>query len=180
MRVWECRSRYGFILSVLLGFRDSLLLPDILHPSMALELEREIFDDKSANYRGAARISLANLDLEFPDRKRTLDDTNVDRLVRNFELEGCLRLEPEHYVPALIDDEILSAALRESGLEQAALLSFSEPPELLLPDGLKLRALEGQHRLLAGSRFLLPGERDWVVQLYSAGSWSAMPLWMGD
>jgi len=137
---------------------------------MALELEREIFNNKSANYRGAARIHLTNLDLEFPDRKRTLDEKNVNRLVRNFEFEGCLRLEAEHYVPALIDDETLIAALRESGLEQAALLKFSEPPELPLPDGLKLKVLEGQHRLMAGSRFLLPGERDWVVDLYSAGS----------
>jgi hypothetical protein len=145
------------------------LTHSIARPSIALELERQIFNDKAANYRGAARIKLANLDLEFPDRKRIEDQKNVDRLVRNYRFEGCLRLEPDHYVPALIEDDILSNTLQASGLESAALLRFSEPPLLLLPDGLKLKGLEGQHRLLAGSKFLLPGEKDWGVELYSAG-----------
>ena len=99
------------------GLHDSLLLFFIVLPIITLELEREIFNNKSANYRGAVRISLANLNLEFPDRKRIFHEKNVNRLVRNFKLKGYFRFEPEYYIFRLIDDEILIAILRESGFK---------------------------------------------------------------
>lgn len=39
---------------------------------------------------------------EYLDNPRQLDVANVARLVKIYELEGCLRLKPTHYIPALV------------------------------------------------------------------------------
>jgi hypothetical protein len=64
--------------------------------------EKKLLTDRSANFRGTACVKLEFLSFEF-EELRDEDSKNVKRLKRDFETGGCWRLEPYHYVPALID-----------------------------------------------------------------------------
>jgi hypothetical protein len=139
--------------------------------TMDSELERDLslFNEKHSYFRGDVKIPLSFL--KFEDQKvegaRTLDRENVLRLINIFETEGCYRLEPEHYISALISQETLDKGLRKSNLTQAGLLDYqSEPPELLLDDDSTVVCLYGQHRIEAGKAYLALREKWWVVRLY--------------
>ena len=77
-----------------------------------------LFLQKQYHYRGRAKISLHHL--EFEDENvaggRTVDPKNIARLVEVFESEGCLRLEAEHHIPALIGETLLGGLLRDSSV----------------------------------------------------------------
>jgi hypothetical protein len=67
-----------------------------------------LFLQKQYHYRGRAKISLHHL--KFEDENvaggRTVDPKNIARLVEVFESEGCLRLEAENHIPALIGETL--------------------------------------------------------------------------
>ena len=130
-----------------------------------------LFLQKQYHYRGCAKISLHNL--KFEDENvaggRTVDPKNIARLIEVFESEGCLRLEAENHIPALIGETPLGDCLRNSSVSQAALLDFrQDPPFLHLADGQCLVALHGKHRIKAAENFLEPFDRWWVVDLYNS------------
>ena len=138
-----------------------------------------LFLQKQYHYRGRAKISLHNL--KFEDEHvacgRTVDPKNIARLVGVFESEGCLRLEAENHIPALIGQTLLGDCLRNSFVSQAALLDFrQDPPFLNLADGQCLVALHGKHRIKAAERFLEPFDRWWLVDLYDSGESPAVAL----
>ncbi|OAT10589.1 hypothetical protein BDBG_06409 [Blastomyces gilchristii SLH14081] len=79
----------------------------------------------------------------------------MERPVRIYEKQDCLREEPIHFIPALIPRETLNRTLILSRREpQELFLVGEEPPDLELPEGPKLRVLTGRHRLLASQQFL--------------------------
>jgi hypothetical protein len=130
-----------------------------------------LFLQKQYHYRGRAKISLHHL--EFEDENVaggcTVDPKNIARLVKVFESEGCLRLEAENHIPALIGETLLGGLLRDSSVTQAALLDFrQEPPYLHLAEGQQLVALHGKHRIKAAEKFLDPFDRWWVVDFYNS------------
>ena len=130
-------------------------------------------EKKFSSFRGSARIHLKHLHFEEPSDKSMslhLDPKNVARIIKIFELEGCLRMEEEHRIPAIIEDGLLQEALRLSSLTNTALVSARVPPELQLPQSIKLNCLHGRHRIAAAQEFLLPGNKWWTVDLYSGGS----------
>jgi hypothetical protein len=133
--------------------------------------ESTSFHEKKSHFRGSALIDLKHLVFESDQvpGTRALDHKNVARLVQIFELEGCHRLEPEHHVPAIISEKILSDALQRSQVSQAALLKHDQPPRLRFDDTVRLTCLHGKHRLAAADEFLLPGDKLWVVDLYKEG-----------
>ncbi|GBF63945.1 hypothetical protein TMEN_6613 [Trichophyton mentagrophytes] len=129
--------------------------------------DREYFRHKATFYRGTVKVDLRHLKFEDPKRDgvRTISQKNVERLIEVFRLEGCMRLEPEHHVPALIPQEILEDSLRNSGLEQEEIMEYAIPKHLHLAESVRLTVLHGQHRLLAAKQFLW--DKWWVVDLYS-------------
>lgn len=142
--------------------------------SGTLEEQTKRLEEKHSSFRGSARIQLKHLQFEEKIEQRRsgddfhLDTKNVDRLTHIFEIEGCLRLDVDNYVPAIIGEETLQDSIRTSGLKDGSeLLDRRVPPKLRLPPALKLQCLHGRHRIAAANEFLLPGDKWWVVDLYS-------------
>ncbi len=137
-----------------------------------MEDEIRRLENKSSSFRGSAKIHLKHLLFEEPkdvSLSLHLDPKNVARLIKIFELEGCLRLEEEHRVPAIINDAILQEAISSSSLTNAELLTTGVPPELQLPQSTRLNCLHGRHRIAAAQQILLPGNKWWTVDLYTEG-----------
>ncbi|KAI9853592.1 MAG: hypothetical protein M1824_001085 [Vezdaea acicularis] len=134
---------------------------------------------KSENFRGAARIRFANLDFWNTERSdgppgrlhRSLSPAIVSRLRRVFELEGCLRLDSENYISAILDQVSLDAILSASHISAQDLLLPRDngiPPLLDVPLSCKIQCLSGQHRIAAAKEILGENEEEswWTVSLY--------------
>lgn len=138
-----------------------------------MEDEIRRLENKSSGFRGSARIHLKHLQFKEPkdlSLSLHLDPKNVARLVKIFELEGCLRIEEEHRIPATINETVLQMVLSSSSLTNAELLTTGVPPELQLPQYTRLNCLHGRHRIAAAQQILLPGNKWWTVDLYTEGS----------
>ena len=137
-----------------------------------METEEQIrrFQEKPLYFRGSAKIHLKNLQFEIEDIPggRTLDPKNVARLIRIFNLEGCLRLDMEHHIPAIINEDVLRRGIARSDIRRSEMFKCQSPPFLNLNTS-ALRCLHGRHRITAAKEFLLPGDKWWTVDLYSEG-----------
>lgn len=131
---------------------------------------RRIKTEKHRRRLGTARIKLDLLD--FPN-SRGLDQDNLDRLKRLFRGErGCKPEEPEHRIPAVVDEERFREALHLSGVSSEVLLSGGpEFPRLDFPAGFRLECLRGHHRARAAQEVFRSGDKCWVVELFAAGAW---------
>ena len=121
------------------------------------------------NYKGTARVQLASL--AFRDRVSQIDSKNVDRLKRAFSLEGCLRLEPEHHIPAVVNDDTFQAVIDNAKVnpEQLKGAWATRLVELSFPDSSPLECLHGQHRVAAAEQYLCASDRWWVVDFFGTG-----------
>jgi len=140
-------------------------------------VEIAILTEKHKAFRGSAKIRISELSPEviLTNPPRQLDLKNVARLRRIYEIEGCQRLEPEHHVPVLVDEEALGKALKKDGVPGASLKGLREPP--LLEFGTKITYLHGRHRLEAGVGFLGVDDRWWVADIYLEGELLACMQW---
>ena len=126
------------------------------------DIEKQYLLEKNKAFCGAFRIPLCKLRHEEPDiNPRQLDVKNVKRLQKIFELEGCLRLEPDNYIPALISRSILPDLPKLVG--GPADLAV-EPP--MFDPSVSLRCLHGRHRIEAARQHLALTGKWWVVNLY--------------
>jgi hypothetical protein len=131
-------------------------------------LELKIANDKLAKFKGTARVSITHLD--FPHPTRQIDEKIIRQLVRDFEGEGCIREEPSHRIPAVIDDSVLEEALEKIPLTAEAFKAkVDNPPFLNLRNGVKLECLHGQHRVLAAKEHLGASQWWWIVDIYGTG-----------
>lgn len=135
---------------------------------MDSERESQRFAERQSNFRGSAKVPLGFLSFEETPISGHLDPKNIAGLVQIFELEGCIRLDLENHIPAVISDDLLNQSLYYSQVT-GNLLSHRTPPMLELPPNYILRCLHGKHRIAAAKTFLLPGNRWWTVDLYSDG-----------
>lgn len=118
-----------------------------------IALEQKITSDKLAKFKGTARVSITHLD--FPHPARQIDEKIITQLVRDFEGEGCIREEPCHRIPAVMDDLVLEEALGQIPLTTEEFKAkVDNPPVLKLRNGAKLECLHGQHRILAAKEHL--------------------------
>ncbi|KAI9770970.1 MAG: hypothetical protein M1840_002674 [Geoglossum simile] len=100
---------------------------------------------------------------------RGLSRENVEILKHTFKTEGCLRLEPKHHIPAIIDQQTLDLAINSSpavSLDTLLDNPKKEPPELNIPPGYSLECIHGRHRVQAGNETLAPRDKWWTVDLY--------------
>ena len=129
--------------------------------SMA-DREKEYLSEKSKAFCGAFRIALCKLDQEDVEADpRQLDSKNVQRLVKIFALEGCLRLDPDNYVAALIPQSLLSR-IHQVGTVPASgdvVPPIFDPPE-------PLRCIHGKHRIEAAKQHFALEGKWWVVNVY--------------
>jgi hypothetical protein len=130
------------------------------------------FQRRQRYYRGRAQIRFEHLDYEDENVPggTSADPKRVERLIDKFKHEGCLRLEQENWVPALVDEQALLECLEGFAIPQAHILDFRKmPPKLELPDGAKVVLLHGKHRVEAAKHVLEPRDHWWVIELYSNG-----------
>lgn len=141
--------------------------------SQAESIDRKIAEDRSANYRGTVRVRFEFLEFDV-ESARELDKKNVERLVGVYETARCLRLKPEHHIPAVISQQNLNLAIKHTGTSLEKLLIYPQklPPELKFPPGHRLICLHGQHRVEAAKQWgkLSPKEKWWAVDLYLDGT----------
>ena len=131
-------------------------------------IEQRILNDKLAKFKGAARVMIEHL--EFPHPIRQIDKKTIRQLVRDFDGEGCIREEPSHRIPVIMDNSILRAALEKISLTAETFrASADHPPILELGGDVKVECLHGQHRVLAAKEHLPASQRWWVVEVYGTG-----------
>ncbi|OJD23472.1 hypothetical protein ACJ73_05169 [Blastomyces percursus] len=128
--------------------------------------ETRLATERRLKFQGPAKV---NLDQIFFDHRssRQLDHTNVDRLCRVFQKEGCQNLTLAHHVPAAVSRQHLAAALQKANRSAHGLLTNPGPeiPHLQFPPG-RLRGLHGRYRIAAGLEVLSPSHRCWAVDIY--------------
>ncbi len=125
----------------------------------------QIFREKSRTFCGSVKIPLDKIcHEELPNNPRQFNEKNVTTLLDFFRWEGCLRLDPEHYVPALISRSAVPRDLHPGG--ELPRLNPEHP----------VVCLHGRHRLEAARKFFTGDEnRWWVVDLYSRGGRVDLP-----
>ena len=107
----------------------------------------QIFREKSRTFCGSVKIPLDKICYEeLPNNPRQFNEKNITILLGFFRSDGCLRLDPEYYVPALISRSALPRGLY-LGVEP--LYFYPEHP---------IVCLYGRYRLEAARRFLTGDE----------------------
>ncbi|EUC40671.1 hypothetical protein COCMIDRAFT_108213 [Bipolaris oryzae ATCC 44560] len=126
---------------------------------------------KANCFRGLIRARLDCLQFNhqlFLNKHREESPQNVRRLQKIFEKTGCLRLQEENIIDAVVEDDRLNAALHAIGLSNEALQKIRSPedaPSLYLGE---LRCLNGLHRIRAADQYLNENDKWWVVRLFSS------------
>jgi hypothetical protein len=134
--------------------------------------ERKLVADRNNLFRGTARVRFQNLRfIHVHDRKRDNENLQKD-LKKRYKTQGCLRLEPKHHIPALIDQRQLDDAIRMSEIvDQKSLLDNPKPlpPELKFPADVSIECLQGRLRVETAKEFLARQDWWWTVDLYLKG-----------
>ncbi|KAI1537805.1 ATPase [Pyrenophora tritici-repentis] len=134
-------------------------------------LDRDLAAEKLMCYRGIARVPLHSLRFGHRillDKHRELSYENVIRLERIYEQVGCLRLQEENIINAVIEDDDLVAALslRDISLDDMRILQWPQDAPSLQPKN--VQCLSGMHRIEAARRFLNENDKWWIVRLFSS------------
>jgi len=124
--------------------------------------------DRLQKFLGTAKVHLEDIYFN-PKDTRVVDAANVDRLYDIFEKEGCQHEAPKHRIPVTISAAQFELALNTAGIVRNDLNNPSSPELHLLHFGCHVRGLHGQHRILAGKRYLAPRKQWWAVDLYLNG-----------
>ena len=123
-------------------------------------------------YRGVVRVPLSTLDFNHPlalEKHREVSKQNVQRLEQIFEQNGCLRLQEENVINAIVYDEELPSLLSSSTLTAEQLQQIAWACDAPALDLGNLRCLSGLHRIEAAKRYLDDNDKWWIVRLFSAG-----------
>jgi len=131
--------------------------------------EQQFSDSKSLHLKGTARVRLSQL--SFPNPIRPVEPEVLKTLKRDFKAEGCLQQDSNFSLPAIIDNDSLKLVLEglQVSLEHFKAASKVSPAKFELPHNVQLACLHGQHRVIAATEHLPPGDRWWLVDLYGQG-----------
>jgi hypothetical protein len=139
---------------------------------MSIPNDSVLATQKAICFRGLVRVPLCCLQFEhqlFLDKHREECPQNVRRLQKIFEKTGCLRLQDENVVDAVVRDDYLDTALRKTGLTIEDLHKIRSPKDAPTVHFESLQCLNGLHRIRAADRFLNENDKWWVVRLFSSG-----------
>ena len=149
---------------------DLLLVHSRMRQNEVGIIERKLTEDRGKYFRGVARIRFEHLYFsELCSRNR--HDTIVDYLKDKFK-SACLRLEPKHRIPAIIEPRILDAAIDsclETTLERLLDNPSGLPPEPKFPVNCRVECFHGRQRFEAAREVLPPKDWWWTVDLYIKG-----------
>jgi hypothetical protein len=148
---------------------------------MDLSSDNELAALRTECYRGIARVRLSALNFRHPlaiAQHRELSLSNVQRLENIFQHNGCLRLEEENVINAIVPDDELVAILASLGLcsEEFRRLHWARQAPFLNIN--HIDCLSGMHRIAAGDRFLDENDKWWVVRLFSHSTCSSARMFI--
>ncbi|KAJ5417417.1 uncharacterized protein N7487_000967 [Penicillium crustosum] len=123
----------------------------------------DLQDFPGSFFLGFARVEIRNFEFGIND------EGNVLNYLQFFECNGCSRLDPEHHVSAVVNQDVFTNIIESQNLSAADFDDVKHPPLLQLESGNKLRCIRGHDLLEAAHRYLPPGERWWYTKLYSDG-----------
>lgn len=116
----------------------------------------QLLREKSRTYCGLFKILLSKVKLEdIPENQRQFGSRDAARLQKSFDLTWCIKIEPDHYVFALMFRANLPRGLQKYGNPFEEPQHF-DPPQLLT-------CIDGEHRLEAIDQFLAGKDRWWVA-----------------
>jgi hypothetical protein len=69
-------------------------------------MDERIYSEKRAFYKGRAKVSLRNFELNSSG-SRTVGEKHIAALVKTFRSKGCIRLNLDNFMKALISSNIL-------------------------------------------------------------------------
>ncbi|KAJ5186467.1 hypothetical protein N7449_011231 [Penicillium cf. viridicatum] len=125
----------------------------------------DLQDFPGSFFLGFARVQIRSFEFGINDEE------NVLNYLQFFECNGCSRLDPEHHVSAVANQDVFTDAIESQNLSAAAFYDVKNPPVLQLEPGKKLRCIRGHDLLEAAHRYLPPGERWWYTKLYRDGQY---------
>lgn len=129
---------------------------------------RNIAHERNLAFQGFAKVGLDALQFKH-DSHRGLDNRNVTRLRKIFELEGCQRFDELHFVDVVVPKSSLE---RHQNSTAGPVLSPQPASHWLNAPVLDLGQLEclsGLHRIQAALQYLQPNDRWWLARVYSDG-----------
>ena len=136
----------------------------------ALYLGSQLEDDRRKYFLGSAKVDIDTLCFNsfLP---REINDQNVQRLLSSFELTGCLQLDPQHHLPAIITPTTFHEAVSQadSTNEAASDRDASRWPTVSFPPQLQIQCLRGKHCIDVAKQYLTGRARWWVIDFYSEG-----------
>ncbi|KAF1353041.1 hypothetical protein EJ07DRAFT_134654 [Lizonia empirigonia] len=137
-----------------------------------LNKDSELATLKAKFYRGIVKVPLDGLDFDHSlvvDKRRELSEQNVLRLVRIFGRKGCLRLQEENVINAVILDKDLPALLSfgPSAFTPEKLRQITWARDAPALSSGKLKCVSGLHRIEAAKRCLDENDKWWPVRLFS-------------
>jgi hypothetical protein len=146
----------------------------------AIKEDKKIFKDLSANFRGTIRVRVEHLQFDRGDESRDHnppyprgekeEKEAIGILANDFKTGGCFRLQPLHYVSAIVNQDTLTFILNSLKLSAEELVKYpGEPPEPKLPRNFQLRYVCGHSRIEACKKVLPAFNRWWNVKLYLDG-----------
>jgi len=135
---------------------------------MSVRRECNISHARHLTFREFARVSLDDLSFGH-DSARSIDERNVFRLRKIFEIEGCQRSDGHNFIDAT------AAGNAATSFEPEQLPLFKIPADNwctvpLLKLG-AIACLNGQHRIEAAKRYLAPNDRWWIVRIFVDGQY---------
>lgn len=123
--------------------------------------------EESASYKGSARISLKNLEL---DRMRYIDQNKLTNLVKRFQAAGCHHYDlGDSSLAVLINFEKFGEMLAAAGFSELRDYNKQNDLPLDLPETVKFTLLYGDYRVLAAQMHLPAKERWWSVHIFNDG-----------
>lgn len=120
--------------------------------------------------RGIAKVNLDALKFSHPlvqKKHRATSHKNISRLENIFKQKGCLRLQSENFIRAVIDDSTLETSLELAGISPDEFRYLQEGDELPHLTLQSVQCLSGLHRTEAAKNFLDPNDQWWIVKFYS-------------
>ena len=124
---------------------------------------------KATYFRGVVRVQLDALNFHplVQQKRRKVSQKNVRQLQKIFEKVGCLRLQEENFINAVVDDASLDDAVAISQVSRNELLCLREGQELPLLRLRRVECLSGRHRIGAAKAFLDENDHWWTIRLFS-------------
>jgi hypothetical protein len=139
----------------------SVLAPRIPKIPKIPKMSTSVYSEIRDHFRGYARLNLANIQLTAVE---AIHEADVEQLIKNFGLRGCLQHDPAYAISVIVDSDTLAAATNG----QTDLTLSDESPFRRI--NIRATCLHGKYRILAARLALQEPDRWWTARLFDSGT----------